>query len=169
MVAEGSGNVKLNAVGARLERGRSVQPFAEKDYVDMHRAVHILGVSPVTVTRMAASNLIDRLHHGKRTHKLFRYQSIVDFCSRLREQHRIADRRPELSAAYLRYRDEDLLPFPLGDTISAAEAMKVLRCPSFRAFVRLIEEGHFEAYQLIANAPGRGVLAVLAAGLYEGD
>jgi hypothetical protein len=77
------------------------------------------------------------------------YQSLVDFCDRLREQYKIADRRPALPAPNLRHRDEDLLPFPLRDSIPPQIAMDMLgffrkRNPP----LHLIEEGHFDAYRL---------------------
>ncbi len=60
-----------------------------------------------------------------------------------------------LGAPYLRHRDEDLLPFPLTDTIHPEEACELLGFRRLQPVVRLIEEGKFEAYQLAAQAPWR--------------
>jgi len=130
-------------------------PFAAKEYIDRRRACRILGVGVRTLERLAASGRIGYVDLRKKSHKRLQYQSIVDFCDRLRLEHRIADRRPTLGAAYLRHRDEDLLPFPLADTIHAEEACELLGFRRLQPVVRLIEEGKFEAYQLAAQAPWR--------------
>ncbi|MGO9731868.1 hypothetical protein [Mycobacterium sp.] len=74
---------------------------------------------------------------------------------RLREEHKIADRRPQLSGPYLRHRDEDLLPFPLKDTLRAQQALAALGFAKTHSLVLLIEEGRFEAYQLVPQGPWR--------------
>lgn len=123
-------------------------PFAAKEYIDRPRACRILGVSVRTLERLGVSGYIGYVTLGKQTRKRVHYQSLVDFCNRLREHHRIPDRRPDLSAPYLRHRDEDLLPFPLTDTICAEDACELLGFRRLDPVVRLIEEGKFEAYQL---------------------
>ncbi|MGB8887124.1 MAG: hypothetical protein WCC87_10405 [Candidatus Korobacteraceae bacterium] len=140
-----------------------VLPFAEREYIDARRACRILGVSYRTLMRLAKSEHIEWLDHGKISWKRVRYKSVVDFCDRLREEHKIADRRPQLSAAYLRHRDEDLLPFPLRDTMTAQQALQVLGFAKTDSLVRLIEEGRFEAYQLAQQAPWRVSRASLIA------
>lgn len=130
-----------------------VPPFAAKEYVDRRRACGILGVGLRTLERLAASGRVGYIDLRKKSHKRLQYQSIVDFCDRLRQESKIADRRPQL-APHLRHRDEDLLPFPLADTIHAEEACELLGFRHLQPVVRLIEEGKFEAYQLAAQAPG---------------
>lgn len=129
-------------------------PFAEKEYVDMARTCRILGLSWTTVYRLAQSGLIDLIEYRARGWKRIRYQSVVEFCNRLRVSHAIADRRPPL-APHMRHKDEDLLPFPLADTMSAAEALKVLGFERLPTLVKIMEEGHFEAYQVVPGAPWR--------------
>lgn len=123
--------------------------------IDAQRACRILGVSYRTLMRLAKRRSIEWLDDGKLSWKRVRYNSIVNFCDRLRMDHKIADRRPQLSAPYLRHRDEDLLPFPLQDTMSAQEVLPVLGFAKTDSVVRLIEEGCFEAYQLVLHAPWR--------------
>jgi excisionase family DNA binding protein len=126
-------------------------PFAEREYIDVPRCCKILGVNETIVRRLAESGLIDLIDHMPRTRKKVRYQSVVDFCNRLRHQYCIPDTRPRLSAPYLRHRDADLLPFPLSDTISSAEAIDLLGCSLF-TMTRLIDEGRIMGYRLL---PGR--------------
>ncbi|MGC2108233.1 MAG: hypothetical protein WA655_01870 [Candidatus Korobacteraceae bacterium] len=132
-----------------------VLPFAEREYIDARRACRILGVSYRTLMRLAMSGRVSWLDHGKLSWKRVRYKSVVNYCDRIREDHKIADQRPQLSAPYLRHKDEDLLPFPLQDTISAEQALEFLGFAKTDSLVRLIEEGRFEAYQLVPQAPWR--------------
>jgi hypothetical protein len=128
--------------------------FAEKEYIDAGRACGILGVGYSTLQRMAASGMIEWIGAAKSTWKRVRYQSIVEFCEGLRQRHRLPDRRPALAPS-LRHRDCDLLPFALADTVNAREALKALGLVRRTAMVRLIEEGRFEAYQLVPQGPWR--------------
>ncbi len=132
-----------------------VLPFAEREYIDSRRACRILGVSYRTLMRLAASKHIEWLDYAKTSHKRVRYKSVVDFCDRLREQHKIVDRRPQLSAPYLRHRDEDLLPFPLKDTMTTEAVLVVLGFSQPDRLVMMIEEGQVEAYQIIPQGPWR--------------
>jgi hypothetical protein len=137
------------------EQEQSFLPFAEREYVSMRRAMSILGVSEATLSRLVADGAVEWFNFGKTTWKRVRYQSLVEFCDRLRAQHRIESRRPPLVAPYLRYRDEDLLPFPLSDTIPSDQACAALGYTKTPPIVLLIEEGRFEAYQLVQRAPWR--------------
>lgn len=125
-------------------------PFAEKEYVDMARACRILGVGWETVRRLADTGQVDLIEYRERGWKRIRYQSLIDFCERLRREYGIPDRRPHLSAPYLRHRDEDLLPFPLADTMYSEEATSALGV-SKNVLAHLIEEGRFEAYRMVLS------------------
>jgi hypothetical protein len=125
-------------------------PFAEREYIDMPRCCRILGVNETVARRLAESGLIKLIDHLPRTRKKIRYQSVVDLCDRLRGEYGIPDRRPLLSAPYLRHRDADLLPFPLTETIYSNNAMELIGC-GFYTLTRLIDEGRILAYRL---APG---------------
>ena len=138
-----------------------ILPFAEKEYVDMARTARILGISAFTVYRLAEMKdkggrslltLVSYRHYARRR---VLYSSIVRFCDELRAKYGIADRRPALDHPMLRHRDEDLLPFPLTDTINSAEALRALGYEDLRPLVYLIEEGRFDAYQLVGWSPWR--------------
>jgi hypothetical protein len=131
-----------------------ILPFAEKEYVDVARTARIFSVGVSTVYRMAeegyrdghaAIRLVSYRHQAR---KRVLYSSIVAFCNFLRAEYGIADRRPNLDNPMLRHRDEDLLPFPLIDTIYSAEALAALGYDDRRPLVYLIEEGRFDAYRL---------------------
>ena len=130
-------------------------PLAEREYVSMRRAMSILGVSEATLSRLVADGAVQWFNLGKATWKRVRYQSLIEFCDQLRQQHKIESRRPPLGAPYLRYRDEDLLPFPLSDTIPSDQACAALGYIKTPSVVLLIEEGRFDAYQLGERSPWR--------------
>jgi hypothetical protein len=130
-------------------------PFAEREYIDPARTCRILGVSWMTARRLWQSGLIEVIEYRHRSWKRIRYHSVVEFCDNLRVKFSIPDRRPQLSAPYLRHRDEDLLPFPLKESTTGPQAMTMLGLRSTRSLLNLIEEGRFEAYQLIDSAPWR--------------
>lgn len=140
------------------EPDQLILPFAEKEYVDVSRTARILGVSAATVYRMAEMKdrggraLLTLVCYRRLARKRILYSSIVAFCDHLRQRYLIADRRPKLDHPMLRHRDEDLLPFPLSDTIYSAEALAALGYEDSRPLVHLIEEGLFEAYQILPAA-----------------
>lgn len=133
----------------------SIAAFPDKEYVDVARACSILGVKWLTVVRLAQSGFLEMIDYRYHSWKKIRYQSIVDFCDELRRVYRIPDRRPKLSAPYLRYRDEDLLPFPMSITMFADEALAALGVANRRVLPLLVEEGRFEAYRLVVGSPWR--------------
>lgn len=138
-------------------REQLILPFAEKEYVDVRRAARIFGVSLNTVYRMAESDYRDGraaitlVSYRRQARKRVLYSSIVSFCDYLRAKYGIDDRRPRLDHPMLRHRDEDLLPFPLTDTIYSEEALRALGYEDRRPLVYLIEEGRFDAYRLSAE------------------
>lgn len=131
-------------------------PFAEKEYIDVPRAARILGVSDTTVvTEIYRRGLIAMIDYAPRKRKRVLYQSVVEFCDSLRVLYAIKDRRPPLDNPVLRYRDEDLLPFPLRDTIGVVQLPRYLGYGSVSPVRLLLEEGRFEAYQLYRGSPWR--------------
>jgi hypothetical protein len=130
-------------------------PFAEREYVDVARASRILGASWQTVIRLAQGGLLEMVDYRQRAWKKIRYRSIANFCDQLRAQYSIPDRRPTLSAAFLRHRDEDLLPFPLSITMGSEEAIVAMGMVNKDILPKLIEEGRFEAYRLTIGSPWR--------------
>ena len=137
------------------EAPQMLLPFAEREYVDVRRCARILGVTCTTVYRIAekidfdGTPLLTVLEYRTGAHKRILYSSIVRFCDKLRARHMIKDRRPPLDNPLLRNKDEDLLPFPLADTICAKEALDALGYANITSLTALIEEGAFEAYKLI--------------------
>jgi hypothetical protein len=151
----------LEAIAEVTSPSESVSAFAEKEDVDVGRATRIFGVGRSTIYRMAQPNYragqsaIKLVAYHHRMKKRVLYSSIVAFCNFLRAEYGIEDRRPKLDHPMFRYRDEDLLPFPLSDTIYSAEVLAALGYSDHRPMVHLIEEGHFEAYQLNREGPWR--------------
>lgn len=133
---------------------RSGSIAGEKEYIDMARTTRILGLSTTTGYRLAELGLIDLIEYRARGWKRVRYQSVVEFCNRMRVSYAISDRRPPL-AAHMRHKDEDLLPFPLSDTIDAKQALSALGFRKLPPLVKLIKEGHIEAYQVVPGSPWR--------------
>lgn len=138
-------------------------PFAEREYVDLRRAARILGVSDQNVICLYQGGLIEMINYAPRKRKRVRYQSIVDFCDALRTRYCIKDRRPALDDPMFRHRDEDLLPFPLSDTIGVQQAAEALGYVSPTPVRLMIEEGRFEAYQFAPWSPWRISRSSLAA------
>jgi hypothetical protein len=138
-----------------MERAQMLLPFAEREYIDVPRCCRILGCSWTVIARLAESKAINLVDYRKRGWKKVRYAGVVEYCDRLRTLNSIADRRPVLSSPILRHRDEDILPFPLRDTIGAEDASSALGFASLWPVVKLIESGAFEAYQLMPRSPWR--------------
>ncbi len=68
------------------DHAQSATPFTAKECIDRRRACDILGVGMRTLERMAASGRIGYIDPSKKSHKRL-YQSLVDFCDRLRQEH----------------------------------------------------------------------------------
>lgn len=142
-------------------------PFAEKEYISVKRAAEILGVSRNTVHWLHEEKVIEMVDYRKGAHKRVKYSSILELCDALRKKYGIADRRQPLSNPMFRHKDEDLLPFPLSDTIYMAEALSILGYESMEAVRSMIEEGLFEGYQLREGGPWRISRSSLAAFLQK--
>jgi hypothetical protein len=129
--------------------------IAEKEYVGVARVCRILETNWTVVYRiisLGGLRLIDYRFHGR---KRVRYQSIVDYCDRLRQEYAIADRRPPLSNPILRHKDEDLLPFPIKDTTTCKVVREALGYSTDSPVLKLLEEGKFECYRLTPGGPWR--------------
>jgi len=144
-----------------FSHGQMILPFAEREYIDVPRTRRILGAGNATVYRLAemkdrgGRGLLDLVDYRYQARKRVLYSSIVRFCDHLRQRYGIQDRRPPLSNPMFRHRDEDLLPFPLSDTIGSAEVLAALGYEARKPLVCLIEEGKFDAYQLIPESVWR--------------
>jgi hypothetical protein len=138
-----------------------IVPFAEKECISVRRAARILGVSVFTVERLTKLKnpqgrpLLALASYRRYAHKRVLYSSLVNFCCELRARYGIEDRWPPLASPLFRHREEDLLPFPLTDTISSAEALAALGYVNLRCLTDLIEEGKFDAYRLTPEGTWR--------------
>jgi len=104
---------------------------------------------------MAASGQVKLIDHGDGQPKMVHYLSVVRLCDHIRVAHDLPDRRPQLHGASLRHRDEDLLPFPLRETIAVETALKISGLAKLEQLLLLIEQRCFEAYRLTPDAPWR--------------
>ncbi len=127
---------------------------AEREYVGVPRAAGILGADWSTVYRLVENGcfrLVDFVFRGrKRVH----YGSLVEYLDRLRVEYGIPNRRAPLAHPSLRWRDEDLLPFPLTVTIDTGQAADAISISQVKV-VHMCEEGRFESYHFLPNSPWR--------------
>jgi hypothetical protein len=117
-----------------MNKNQLMLPFAEREYVDMPRACRILGASWNMVVGMAAGGYLRLVDYRRNSHKRVHYGTLVEHCNRLREEYAIPDRRPPLACELLRHRDDDILPFPLRDTIAVADDPEALRARLYPQF-----------------------------------
>jgi hypothetical protein len=138
-------------------------PFAEKEWISMDRTARILGINVASAYRLRSMRdahgrpLLDVIDYGAGRRQRVLYASVVRYCDSLRDLYCIPDRRPRLAGSLFRHRDEDLLPFPLSDTIDVTRALACVGYESEEGVYGLIEEGAFEAYRIlpVAGSPWR--------------
>jgi hypothetical protein len=128
-------------------------PAPPSHFVDLERACRIFGVTHPVVANMLRSGLISGGRLGPKMRLQIDYASIVACCDALRVKYHIHDRRPKIAPGR-RWRDADLLPFPLTDTVSAQDVMVGLDLTKTGA-LNLVEEGAFEAYRIFDGSPWR--------------
>jgi hypothetical protein len=129
-------------------------PFQKSSEIDVDRACKILGVTEKTLRRMLERQLIRGYRHtGVRAPWHIEYESVVEYCDQLRVLHCISDQRGGLSGNRKRYRDHELLPFPLAETISIADVRKRLDC-SQDSVLHLIQSGSLVGYQVLFEQTG---------------
>lgn len=127
----------------------------KEECVDVKRSGQILGVSWAVIVRLADQGHLRLVGYRPRGWKRVSYKSIVEHCNRLREEYAIPDRRPALSSPVMRCRDEDLLPFPLRDTIGVIDIQPVLGFSTDVPVRKILEKRLFECYRLHPSAPWR--------------
>ena len=127
-------------------------PFQRSAEVDKARVAKIFGVSQPTVFRMIEAKLFRTYPHPSGKGRRIEYDSVVAYCNRLRLEYRISEQmvRPPRGR---RLRDEDLLPFPLKDTVDLKYVCRVLDCDGSAA-QHLIEEGALTGYQVQIGRAG---------------
>jgi excisionase family DNA binding protein len=129
-------------------------PFQKTQEIDVERVRKILGVSKQTIRRMLDNKLI-RAYRAEDKWGSWRieYSSVVEYCNKLRVLHAISDKRVGLGGSRRRYRDHELLPFPLDQTVYVAEVQERLEC-SATAITHLIDSGKLVGYQVLFETPG---------------
>lgn len=130
-------------------------PFQRSSEIDVERTRRILGVSNRTVHRMLENGLIRayRAPDTKNAAWRIEYSSVVEYCDKLRVRYCISDQRAGLNGSRKRYRDHELLPFPLSETIYLADVQERLEC-SDQAVVHLIQTGSLVGYQVLFEQRG---------------
>ena len=124
-------------------------PFQRSNEIDVRRAQRILGVAKNTLSKMLERHLIRGYRHpGASAPWHIEYDSIVEYCDQLRVLHCISDQRAGLTGGRRRYRDHELLPFPLAQTIPISEVRSRLDCSRDSA-LHLIEMGAIVGYQIL--------------------
>jgi hypothetical protein len=149
-------NLPVDGVGSQI-----LLPFAEREWISIPRTCSILGVSKNVVYDLRRNHypdgrpLINLLHFGRSMRFRVHYRSVVEYCDYLSEKFAIPSRRKPIDNPILRHRDEDLLPFPLSDTMGVSDAKIYLGYDSHAPVLNLIESGAFEAYRLYRQSPWR--------------
>jgi hypothetical protein len=128
---------------------------SDEEFIRMPRACRILDASWTLVNRLIEYGHLEQVDPIPQGWKKLRYQSIVEHCDRLRKEYAIRDRRPRLSSPKMRYKDEDLLPFPLCDTIKFRDVQQVLGFSSIAPVLKILNAGLFECYRLHPASPWR--------------
>src|ERR1039458_922500 len=92
-------------------------PIQRSAEVDIARVAGIFGVTVASARGMAEDGLFPGSYKvSVLTPWRINYDSVVAYCDRLRLEYRISARMAPLAPGR-RHRDEDLLPFPLTETI----------------------------------------------------
>jgi hypothetical protein len=107
-------------------------PFQRSSEVDVRRVASILAVSQNTVLSM------------------LEYDSVIEHCNQLRVHYRISEDRLLRKPAHGRLRDEDLLPFPIAQTVFAKEVQRRLDIAR-QNVIYLIEQGDLVGYQVLID------------------
>ncbi len=130
------------------ERPRLELPFAVAETIDVQRASLILHVSKATVLRLRKLGRLRGYQHQMSSSWHIEYTSVVTFCDDLRVRYAIPDKRPRLSRPGLRWRDDQLLPFPFSDTIGSSHVATRLNCDRVKVGF-LCQEGRLLSYRLL--------------------
>lgn len=128
-------------------------PIPQRDEVDTIRVAAILHVNPVTVCRLCERGDLKSYTLGGRKTSGWRisFTGVLEFCDRLRLRAGIPPRKP--APRGFRPKDEEILPFPWGETIDLPFAMDQLNCGRAKV-LQLIESGRLTAYRLIDDSTG---------------
>jgi excisionase family DNA binding protein len=123
-------------------------PFQRSSEVDVRRVASILAVSQNTVLSMLEGKLLRSYRIGSRWR--VEYDSVIEHCNQLRVHYRISEDRLLRKPAHGRLRDEDLLPFPIAQTVFAKEVQRRLDIAR-QNVIYLIEQGDLVGYQVLID------------------
>jgi hypothetical protein len=132
-----------------------LSPCLDEKAVDLARVQRVLAIDHNAVYWLRkhlypdGRPFLDVVGYGSGRLKRVLYRSLVEYCDYLRERYGIPDRRPRLDDPLLRHRDEDLLPFPLTDTIDTETARRATGYETTTPIRQMIEAGLFEAYRVL--------------------
>lgn len=126
-------------------------PFQPNQSIDVARVAKIFAISKQTANRIVEKGLLRRFRIGQSW--LVEYNSVVDYCNHLRVHYRISEDRLLRKPVRGRLRDEDLLPFPIADTMLAKEVQQRLSIPC-QGVINLIEQGDLTGYQILIESGG---------------
>jgi excisionase family DNA binding protein len=121
-------------------------PWTEREEIDVQRAARILGISKATVLRIAHSGQL-RYYTltGDDSSSRILYESVVDYCDRLRLHYLIPARHKRIPGR--RLRDDQVLPFPLAETVGIDYVKQALHCQD-KTVCALIDSGDLVAYKI---------------------
>jgi len=152
-------DVTSSAPPVQLTRG-CLLPFQQSQMIDLARAGKILGIGKACTHNYLRQQMLRGYRASDNLPWLIYYDSVVELCDAMRAKFLIRDRRPRLTGGLRRWRDRDLLPFPLDDTIlvrKAAEAFDLNKTVIFCLINDRAagERGAFDAYRFRDEAPWR--------------
>ena len=126
---------------------RLALPIQRSAEIDIPRLASIFGITLASARNMAKDGLFPGSYKvSDLTPWRINYDSVVAYCNSLRLQYRISPRLVPLAPAR-RHRDEDLLPFPLKDTIYVLEVCTTLDC-SRDTVSHLLDTGAIVGYRV---------------------
>jgi hypothetical protein len=129
---------------APLRDGEAL-PLPDKLAIDLSRVGRILACNKNVATHLVRAKYLAAYRIGT-SPWLVEYQSVVDLCDGLRVRYGIRDRR-QPKQRNGRWRDDDLLPFPIRDTITVEAVAAALERSQY-SVIKLLEAGAFDAYKL---------------------
>jgi hypothetical protein len=125
-------------------------PIQRSAEIDIARVANIFGITVASARNMAEDHLFPGSYKvSSLTPWRINYDAVVAYCNNLRLQYRISSRLPPLGKGR-RHRDEDLLPFPLAETISGREVSEALEC-SRDTVSHLLDSGGLIGYRVRAQ------------------
>jgi hypothetical protein len=131
-----------------MERQKS-EP--ESELVGLGRAGRMLGLTASQIAELGRAGKIQMVDKGKEKKNAVSVPSIEAYCEELRTDFGIGRRRRISTADVAILLDEEILPFPLADTIGREEALSMLYSSTSERIARALATGQIEALGLEIN------------------